>query len=58
MKFDVHDHIEEDGDFDQLILSVRDKYVDELSTYYATGVGKLETFEVNIRVNIQCILYI
>ena len=51
MKFDVHDHIEEDGeeeddDLDQLILSVRDKYVDELSTYYATGVGKLETFEV------------
>ena len=38
--------------------------MDELSTYYATGVGKLETFEVNktatldIRVNIECILYI
>jgi len=25
--------------------SVRDKYVDELSTYYAIGVGKLESFE-------------
>ena len=31
-----------------LLTSVRDKYVDELSTYYAIGVGKLESFEVNI----------
>merc|ERR1719331_1594519 len=29
--------------------SVRDKYVEELSTYYATGVGKLETFELSGR---------
>ena len=27
-------------------ISVRDKYVEELSTYYAIGVGKLESFEV------------
>ena len=31
-----------------LLTSVRDKYVDELSTYYAIGVGKLESFEVSI----------
>ena len=31
-----------------LLTSVRDKYVDELSTYYAIGVGKLESFEVDI----------
>ena len=30
-----------------LLTSVRDKYVDELSTYYAIGVGKLESFEVD-----------
>ena len=28
------------------LISVRDKYVEELSTYYAIGVGKLESFEV------------
>ena len=39
------DDDDEDDDCDHL-LSVRDKYVEELSTYYATGVGKLETFEV------------
>ena len=32
--------------FINLATSVRNKYVDELSTYYATGVGKLESFEV------------
>ena len=32
--------------FINLAASVRNKYVDELSTYYATGVGKLESFEV------------
>ena len=44
---------DDDGDDDDAedddckhLLSVRDKYVEELSTYYATGVGKLETFEV------------
>ena len=31
-----------------LLTSVRDKYVDELSIYYAIGVGKLESFEVDI----------
>jgi len=29
--------------------SVRDKYVEELSTYYATGVGKLDTYELSGR---------
>ena len=32
--------------------------MDELSTYYATGVGKLETFEVDIRVNIKCMYHL
>ena len=32
-----------------MATSVRNKYVDELSTYYATGVGKLESFEVKKR---------
>ena len=42
---DEDDDDDKDDDCDHLI-SVRDKYVEELSTYYATGVGKLETFEV------------
>ena len=60
MKYDAPDHDDDDDEDDdddddddddedddcKHLLSVRDKYVEELSTYYATGVGKLETFEV------------
>ena len=38
--------------FINLSTSVRNKYVDELSTYYATGVGKLESFEVKKEVKV------